>query len=252
MNISRNLIILLTRIPPRLMICLILGLGIVTTWLVTGEMDKRQRDMQNKIIGLQKQNQASPHIVYVERPAQKAEQPHPDFQDVLKPGYRAVSVPVEISNGSTRFMTPGSHVDVVAIVGSGEETEVVPILSDIEVVAVGSTFQKNPAQPQADAAGSVTLSVSPADAAKLLKGQAAGKLCLTLRSEHDRTPLPTFDPLKAVPRDTPARVLPPPPPVVAASPPVNQAGTAKRQVGPQVEVWAGSHHDVVSFRKEGD
>lgn len=248
MDITRNFIMLLTRIPPRFMFLAIVGLALVTTWLVTGEMDKRQREMQTKIADLQRQKEVPPKVVFVDKPTAPVAQPQPEFQALLKPGYRAVSVPVDMSNGSTRFISSGSHVDVMDIVGSGKDIDAVPILSDVEVVAVGSSFQKG--TPSPEAAGSVTLAVSPQDAARLLKAQAAGKIFLTLRSDKDHMPLPVTDPLKVKPRPTPVIVSPSPQVIFPPVPVVHERQTVKSPAGSQVEVWAGNRRDVVSFTKE--
>lgn len=239
---------ILVRIPPRLMLLSVLGLALMTTWLVTREMDKHQQEMRQRIAELQRQSQQPPKVVYVDKPEKPVES-SPEFQAVLKPGYRAVSVPVDISNGSTRFMTPGSHVDIMAITGSGTDIDATAILSDVEVVAVGNAFQKSSAHGTSEPANSVTVSLMPKDAAKLLKAQVAGKLCLTLRSDRDHTPLAVSDLVKTEP--PPARVKIPAPPPVAIAPQIRQIEPVKAQpAGPQVELWAGSRKDVVSFKKE--
>jgi len=250
MNPIRALIITLSRIPPRIMLLTVLGFGLLTAWLVTGEMDKSQRSLLSKIDALQKKGAEQPKVVYVEAPAKPAEPATPDFQQVLKPGYRAISIPVDASNGSTRFMKPGSHVDVMAITGSGNETEATPILSDVEVVAVGSSFERGVSRASGEPSNSVTVSVQPRDAAKILKAQVAGKLYLTLRSDLDRAPLVTSDPTRAKPRTLPG--IAPPPPVLTNLPSVTPAVKPTSHApaaGPQVETWEGNRKDVVSFSR---
>ena len=94
----------------------------------------------------------------------------------------------------------------------------------------------------------MTVAVTPSNAAKLLEAQVAGRLCLTLRSEKDRTPLPVSDLVKV----EPPAVRIPAPPVAAAIPLPAQHLVPIEHATPQIDVWSGSRKDVVSFKKEGE
>ena len=151
------------------------------------------------------------------------------------------------------------------MVGAGGETKAAPILSDVEVIAVGQTFQKAPSGAPAPApASSVTVAVSPSDAQKLLKGINASKLYLTLRSGTDHSPVATVDvtslfPRQAVvPKDaiialSQPPVLPPVIPVDSGLLPVPvpvriENGSSEPLVPPihEIEIWSGSKRDVLS------
>jgi len=178
------------------------------------------------------------------------------FESRLKEGMRALTFAVDNNSGVAGFVTPESHVDIIAMVGSGAETKASPILSDVEVIAVGSMYQKNPGATTAVPASSVTVAVSPEDASKLIKGIVAGKLYLTLRNDKDHTPVATVDvtslfakppapktDLAALP---PPSALPPPPLPGAPDAGGGMPGGAMPSAPPpppplhEIEIWSGS------------
>jgi len=178
---------------------------------------------------------------------------------------RAVTFAVDNNSGVAGFVTPESHVDIVAMVGSAAETKAQPILSDVEVIAVGQMYQKTPGQTTAVPASSVTVAVTPEDAQKLIKGVVAGKLYLTLRNDKDHTPVATVDvtSLFAKPAAPKNELAALPPPSALPPPPLPGVPDAGPGVGPgalpaapppppplhEIEVWSGSKKDVLSVPK---
>jgi pilus assembly protein CpaB len=186
------------------------------------------------------------------------------FESRLKEGMRAVTFGVDNNSGVAGFVTPESHVDIIGMVGQGAETKASPILSDVEVIAVGQIYQKAPGQATAVPASSVTVAVSPEDATKLIKGIMAGKLYLTLRNEKDHTPVATVDITSLFPKPQVAKgelaSLPPPsalpPPPLPGAPDVGMGGPGAMPAAPppppplhEIEVWSGSKKDVLSVPK---
>jgi pilus assembly protein CpaB len=181
------------------------------------------------------------------------------FESKLKEGMRAVTFGVDNNSGVAGFVTPDSHVDVVAMVGAGADTKASPILSDVEVIAVGQLYQKSPGQSAAMPSSSVTVCVSPEDANKLIKAISASKLYLTLRNDKDRTPVATVDvtsmfggapgsPGGDLSMQQP-QGLPPPP--LPGGPDMGMPGAMNSAAPPpaplhEVEIWSGSKKDVVS------
>jgi len=171
------------------------------------------------------------------------------FESKIHEGQRAVTFAVDNQSGVAGFVAPGSHVDIIGIVGNGSTTKALPILSDVEVVAVGGNFQKSSGASAAVPASSVTVALSPEDSNKLIKGVTAGKLYLTLRSEKDHTPLAVMDVTNMfekppVPRSEVA-ALPPP----SALPPPPLPGVPAKGLEPtpppppplhEIELWSGS------------
>jgi len=111
----------------------------------------------------------------------------------LKPGYRAVTFPIDASSGVAGFVGPGSRVDILASAGSGHDTNTGCILSDVAVIAVGDTTQRL-ASGSTYQGNTITVAVSTADTTKLIKAQiAAGKLYMALRNQKDHSPIRVVD-----------------------------------------------------------
>lgn len=117
------------------------------------------------------------------------------FDARLKTGFRAVTFAVDNNSGVAGFISPESHIDIIGMVGSGAETKAKPILSDVEVIAVGQTYQRTTSNgtTTASPASSVTVAVTPEDTTKLIKAVLASKIYLSLRNNSDHTPVATVD-----------------------------------------------------------
>jgi len=166
------------------------------------------------------------------------------FDARIKAGYRAVTFAVDTNSGVAGFIIPGSHVDVLGVAGSAEKTKVKPILSDIEVTAVGTIYQKPTGTAAAVPTSSVTVSVTPDQANKLVKGLVAGKLYLTLRNQQDHSPIPVSDITDLFEKQSTALAsMPslPPPPLSGMRSPLPMLHT--------IELWSGSKKEVLSVPK---
>ena len=187
------------------------------------------------------------------------------FESHVKEGMRAVTFAVDANSGVAGFIAPDSHVDILGMAGSGAETRVAPILSDVQVVAVGQLFERQ-AKNQANPAGSVTVAVSPEDTQKLIKALSASKLYLSLRNGKDHTPVATVDVTALYPRpaktltatnsgeQTLSNLAPPPLPEFGVGPLASTAFNSNngQPVPPplhEIEMWTGSKKDVVSVPK---
>ncbi len=187
------------------------------------------------------------------------------FESHVKEGMRAVTFAVDANSGVAGFIAPDSHVDILGMAGSGADTKVAPILSDVQVVAVGQMFERQ-AKNQANPAGSVTVAVSPEDTQKLIKALSASKLYLSLRNGRDHTPVATVDVTALYPRPAKAisatnsgeqalsNLIPPPLPDFNAGPLASASfnSSSAQPVPPplhEIEMWTGSKKDVVSVPK---
>jgi pilus assembly protein CpaB len=182
------------------------------------------------------------------------------FESRLKQGMRAITFGVDNNSGVAGFLNPESHVDVLAMVGAGADTKASPILSDIEVIAVGQSYQRQAGATTATPASSVTVAVTPEDAQKLVKAVAASKLYLSLRNDRDHQPIATVDvtslfakPVHANPDITalnvpePSLRLPEPPSLSGLGEPSATANAVQPPIPPhEIEVWAAGRKDVVS------
>jgi pilus assembly protein CpaB len=182
------------------------------------------------------------------------------FDTRLRAGMRAVTFAVDTNSGVAGFVMPQSRVDIMCMVGSGGDTKAAPILSDVQVIAVGQTFQKG-ANGANIPSSSVTVAVSPEETQKLIKAVAASKLYLALRNDKDHTPLATVDVnslfAKSVPQPA-ISYLPPPPqlpnaPQVSDLPPPpvmgdsNEAAKVPMPRNHNIDSWAGGKKDVITI-----
>lgn len=119
----------------------------------------------------------------------------PGIAERLRPGYRAVTVPIENVGAVHGFAGPGAMVDVLFRSRSeGERPEVtLTLLERVEVLAVDR--KAVPGQKvEIDAnAGTVTLAVTPQQAKMLKVVEGRGELTLTLRHSDDEMELMPFD-----------------------------------------------------------
>jgi pilus assembly protein CpaB len=316
MNPLRALFLSLSRMPPAVMLVVIIGLAVLVTIMVTGKVNESESAYKAKQTELEAKMSAKGKVVYTikdipegqtiptealeEREIEQSKIPQDaitsaslaagrvakygissgqivsqhdlapqgislGFEARLKEGMRAVTFAVDNNSGVAGFVSPESHVDIIAMVGSGADTKAQPILSDVEIIAVGQMFQKQPGSATAVPASSVTVAVTPEDAQKLIKGCVAGKIYLTLRNDKDHTPVATVDVTSlfgkpASPKNDLAALPPPsalPPPPLPGAPDAGGlgGGSALPAAPPpppplhEIEIWSGSKKDVLSVPK---
>ena len=310
MNPLRSLFLSISRIPPAMMLLLIVGLASLVTFQVSNYVNGTKSKYDDELNRMKQAQAAKGKVVYAirdipegtsipmdyleERELEVGKIPVDSvsnaslvagrvskfgiaagqllsqhdlapqgmtlgFEARLKQGMRAITFGVDNNSGVAGFLNPESHVDVLAMVGAGADTKASPILSDIEVIAVGQTYQRQPGQQAATPASSVTVAVTPEDAQKLVKAVAASKLYLSLRNEKDHQPIATVDvtslfakPVKADPAvailPEPTRFNVPEPPSLNGLGVTEQSSAAlpPQQPPHEIEVWAASRKDVVS------
>jgi len=316
MNPLRALFLSLSRMPPAVMLVIIIGLAVLVTIMVTGKVNESESAYKAKQTELEAKMSAKGKVVYTikdipegqtiptealeEREIEQSKIPQDaitsaslaagrvakygissgqivsqhdlapqgislGFEARLKEGMRAVTFAVDNNSGVAGFVSPESHVDIIAMVGSGADTKAQPILSDVEIIAVGQMFQKQPGSATAVPASSVTVAVTPEDAQKLIKGCVAGKIYLTLRNDKDHTPVATVDVTSlfgkpSAPKNELAALPPPsalpPPPLPGAPDAGGLGGGAALPAAPppppplhEIEIWSGSKKDVLSVPK---
>jgi pilus assembly protein CpaB len=154
---------------------------------------------------------------------------------VIPKGMRAVTIRTpNVAAGVAGFILPGNRVDVLFTIQShkaddasgGGSTKT--ITENVEILAVDQRIEA-PSENKFDLRElkSVTLLVTPEQAAEIDLAQTAGTLHLTLRNPLDTAPAPagtaTLNQLLAAgpyrPGGAPARAEPPPPAVAVAPPP---------------------------------
>jgi pilus assembly protein CpaB len=114
---------------------------------------------------------------------------------MIRPGTRAISVPINDSTSAGGLIQPRSRVDVLFTrTGSMREALTSTIIQDVEVLSIGRVIDS--ADPKAAAAitaqsRTATLLVSPEQAAKLELAKNQGKVTLVLRNPLDKTSVET-------------------------------------------------------------
>ena len=147
---------------------------------------------------------------------------------VIAPGMRAFTVQIpNVATGVAGFVQPGNRVDVLLTMASQGTSDAtgggseITLLQNAEILAVDQridTSQENKATDKD--LRSVTLMVTPADAAKLDLGQNRGTLHLVLRNPADQS-IDYVEPVTVAglhrnpsEKDDPPREPTPPPPVI--------------------------------------
>jgi pilus assembly protein CpaB len=122
------------------------------------------------------------------------------FSAELRPGRRALTVPVNDENSISGMLRPGDHIDLIVQmkpdnsnrVGAQQEKEIettFPLMSDVTVLATGTAVTKydpNHGEQGGQRYSTMTLDVTPQDADRILVAQSAGQLKAVLRHPDDR------------------------------------------------------------------
>lgn len=109
----------------------------------------------------------------------------------LKPGMRAVSVPVNDVSGNAGLIQPGDYVDMILTqrMGAGRNASALKaqvvsetVVEHARVIAVGSSFQRDADAGKANRARTVTIEVPPRAAEAVTVAAELGSLSMALRS----------------------------------------------------------------------
>jgi len=158
----------------------------------------------------------------------------------LRPGMRAVSIPVDRVKGVSGMILPGDRVDVIAIPptrGSGAPPKAATMLRGIRVLAVGTNLENPTATPSAEEASAltVTLEVTPKQADMLAWADQNATLRLALRSPREAI---RSEPEEALDLEGAAPAVPAPAPSIGLPSPLTAATGPKMPYSP-VELIVG-------------
>jgi pilus assembly protein CpaB len=110
------------------------------------------------------------------------------FSSQLAPGMRALTIPVDEESSISGMLAPADRIDLFFTTTSGNETVTLPLLMNVPVIATGVRTLANETHIGNERMGqyrTVTVSVTPVDAAKITLAQDAGKITITLRQPQD-------------------------------------------------------------------
>jgi len=115
------------------------------------------------------------------------------FSSQLAAGMRALTFPVDDESSIAGMLAPGDRIDVFFTTTSNNESVTLPLLANIPVIATGVRTQTNAGylegRRDAGAYSTVTVSVSPENAAKIAHAQDSGRITVTLRQPKDDAPI---------------------------------------------------------------
>ena len=117
-----------------------------------------------------------------------AGEPGAGFSSQLAEGMRALTFPVDDEASISGMLAPGDRIDIFFTTSAGNESLTQPMLLNVPVIATGVRTANNAALFADQRAGqfnTVTVSVSPEDAAKITLAQDAGKITIALRQPGD-------------------------------------------------------------------
>ncbi|MEX1231581.1 MAG: Flp pilus assembly protein CpaB [Planctomycetaceae bacterium] len=111
----------------------------------------------------------------------------PGVTELLKPGYRAVTIPIKNVGAVAGYARPGSHVDVLFRTEANQRVKDEVTMTLLERVQVLAVNELNVPGEKVDLSddGTVTLGVTPEQAKALKVVEGRGELSLTLRMPDD-------------------------------------------------------------------
>lgn len=111
------------------------------------------------------------------------------FSSQLAPGMRALTFPVDDEASISGMLAPGDHIDILFTTLNGNENVTLPLLLNVPVIATGIRTTVNAAyldeKSRTRQYNTVTISVTPEDAARITLAQDAGKITVALRQPQD-------------------------------------------------------------------
>jgi pilus assembly protein CpaB len=114
------------------------------------------------------------------------------FSSILENGNRALTTEVDEVNSISGLLRPTDRIDLMATAhGSGTSSQTdttFPLLSNVEVLATGQVTRKAEGTNQARMYTTITMSVSPQDAERIVVAKNSGKLTAVLRNPDDAKP----------------------------------------------------------------
>jgi pilus assembly protein CpaB len=110
------------------------------------------------------------------------------FSSTLENGNRALTTEVDEVNSISGMLRPSDRVDLMVTArgsGTGAKETTFTLLSNVEVLATGQSTRKREGNAQARTYTTITLSVSPENAQRIVVAKNSGKLTAVLRNPDD-------------------------------------------------------------------
>jgi pilus assembly protein CpaB len=110
------------------------------------------------------------------------------FSAQLAQGMRALTFPVDDESSISGMLAPGDRVDIFFTTNNNNESMTLPLLYDVPVIATGIRTRANESyleERSSSEFNTITVSVTPDNAARITLAQEAGKITVTLRQPQD-------------------------------------------------------------------
>jgi len=115
------------------------------------------------------------------------------FSTQLREGMRALTFPVDDESSIAGMLAPGDHIDIFFTTTANNESVTVPLLTNVPVIATGVRTMTNASyldeRRGSSSYSTITVSLTPENAAKIAHAQDAGKITITLRQPKDDAPI---------------------------------------------------------------
>lgn len=112
------------------------------------------------------------------------------FSAQLPEGMRALTFPVDEEASIAGMLAPGDRIDLLFTTAAANDSVTLPLLFSVPVIATGLRTQANahslPDRLQSGPFRTITVAVTPADAAKITLAQEAGRITVALRRPNDQ------------------------------------------------------------------
>jgi len=109
--------------------------------------------------------------------------------DQIRPGDRAITIPVSGGAAIAGLLSPGDRVDLMLTHRDDGERATLPLLADIPLLATGDQLAAAPERAGRARYDNLTLAVSPVEAARITQALAVGSLHVVLRADADDAPV---------------------------------------------------------------
>jgi pilus assembly protein CpaB len=111
----------------------------------------------------------------------------PVFSARVQAGRRAMTLSVDEINSISGMLEPGDAIDLLASLDRKGKKLALPLVQDVRVMATGQRVGEDPATGERRQYSTVTIDITPQQAAGLVLAREAGRITALLRNPGDRT-----------------------------------------------------------------
>ncbi len=107
------------------------------------------------------------------------------FSNLIEEGKRALTFPVDIVSSMSGLLRPGDKIDIMVTLRKGKSVTR-PLLKNVTILATGAIIDDEGRFTESGAYQTVTISVSPINAAKITHAREVGNMTVMLRSGKNK------------------------------------------------------------------